>query len=130
MNPKDEPLPPDQSFQHLRLSMLGNVALVEVHTKDFQGPKAGKELGYELATVLAQDWARRILVDFHRTAFMSSSGFAALFKLVSQAKASGRQVKFCGMARGVMTGAVVVGLTKLVDVHEDRAGALKAFTPG
>lgn len=129
MNRNDEPLSPDASFQHLRLSMVGDVALVEIHTKDFQGPRAGKELGYELATVLAQDWARRIVVDFHRTAFMSSSGFAALFKLVGQAKASGRQVKFCGMARGVMTGAAVVGLTKMVEVHEDRAGAIKAFAP-
>lgn len=127
MNRKDELLSSDASFQHLRLSMVGDVALVEIHTKDFQGPKAGKELGYELATVLAQDWARRIVVDFHRTAFMSSSGFAALFKLVNQAKASGRQVKFCTMVKGVMTGAAVVGLTKIVEVHEDRAAALKAF---
>ncbi len=127
MNRKDEPLSPDASFQHLRLSMVGDIALVEIHTKDFQGPKAGKELGYELATVLAQDWACRIVVDFHRTSFMSSSGFAALFKLVNQARASGRQVKFCAMVKGVMTGAAVVGLTKIVEVHEDRAGALKAF---
>ncbi len=80
------------NFQHLRLSMVGDVALVEVHTKDLQGPKAGKELGTELALVLAQEWARRILLDFHRTAFMSSSGFASLFKLVNQARAVGREV--------------------------------------
>ncbi len=121
---------PTPNFQHLRLSMVGDVALVEIRTKDLQGPKAGKELGSELAMVLAQDWARRILLDFHRTAFLSSSGFAALFKLVNQAKASGRQVKFCGMAPGVLSGAEVVGLPKLVEIHEDHAGALKAFTAG
>ena len=129
MNQKDDSLSPDASFQHLRLSMVGDVALIEICTKDFQGPRAGKELGYELATVLAQDWARRIVVDFHKTAFMSSSGFAALFKLVNQANASRRQLKFCGMARGVMTGAAVVGLTKIVEVHDDLAGAMKAFAP-
>ena len=65
------------NFQHLELSMAGDVALVELTTKDLQGPKAGQELGSELALVLAQDWARRILVDFRRTLFLSSSGFAA-----------------------------------------------------
>ena len=115
------------NFQHLRLSMVGDVALVEVHTKDLQGPKAGKELGTELALVLAQEWARRILLDFHRTAFMSSSGFAALFKLVNQARAVGREVKFCAMVPGVMTGAEVVGLPKVVEIYKDQDGAMKAF---
>ncbi len=117
------------NFHHLRLSMVGDVALVEVHTKDLQGPTAAKELGSELALVLAQEWARRILVDFQRTAFLSSSGFAALFKLANQARADGRQVKICGMAPGVMIGAEVVGLPKVVEIHEDQEAALKAFTP-
>jgi anti-anti-sigma regulatory factor len=120
---------PSADFRHLRLSMVGDVALVEIRTRDLQGPKAGRELGSELALVLAQDWARRILVDFHRTAFLSSSGFAALFKLVNEAKAQGREVKFCGMAQGVMIGAEVVGLPKVVEIHETQAGALKAFAP-
>jgi anti-anti-sigma regulatory factor len=117
------------SFQHLGLSMVGDVALIELRTKDLQGPKAGQELGSELAIVLAQDWARRILVDFRRTAFLSSSGFAALFKLVNQARADGRQVKFCCMAPGLMIGAEVVGLPKVVEIHENQTAALKAFTP-
>jgi anti-anti-sigma regulatory factor len=115
------------NFQHLGLSMVGDVALVELLTKDLQGPKAGQELGSELALVLAQDWARRILVDFRRTLFLSSSGFAALFKLVSQARADGRQLKFCGMAPGMLIGADVVGLLKVVEIHESQAAALKSF---
>jgi anti-anti-sigma factor len=116
------------NFEHLALSMVGDVALVELRTKDLQGPRAGQELGNELAQVLAQDWARRIVVDFRRTAFMSSSGFAALFKLVSRAGAEGREVKFCGFAPGMLLGAEVVGLPKVVEIHTDQAAALKAFT--
>jgi anti-anti-sigma regulatory factor len=129
MNPEKEPRMSSPNFQHLGLSMVGDVALVEVHTKDLQGPKAGQELGSELALVLAQDWARRILVDFRKTAFLSSSGFAALFKLVNQARADGRQVKFSGMAPGLKIGAEVVGLPKVVEIHENQDAALKAFTP-
>jgi anti-sigma B factor antagonist len=115
------------NFQHLGLSMVGDVTLVELHTKDLQGPKAGLELGNELALVLAQDWAKRILVDFRRTAFLSSSGFAALFRLVNQARADGRLVKFCGMAPGMKIGAEVVGLPKVVEILDNQSVALKAF---
>jgi anti-anti-sigma regulatory factor len=127
MNGNKEPQMTTPNFQHVRLSMVGDVALVEIRTRDLQGPKAGKELGSELAMVLAQDWARRILLDFHRTAFLSSSGFAALFKMVNQAKAAGREVKFCAMVPGVLVGAEVVGLPKVVEIHKDQAGALKSF---
>src|SRR6185312_6490323 len=90
-----EPRMSTPEFEHLRLSMVGDVALVEILSRDLQGPKAGQEFGTELALVLAQDAARRILLDFRRTAFVSSSSLAALFKLVNQARAGGRELKFC-----------------------------------
>jgi anti-sigma B factor antagonist len=117
-----------RDFHHLRLSMVGDITLVEIRTKDLQGPKAGMELGSDLAQVLAEDWAGRIVLDFRRTAFLSSSSFAALFKLVNQARARAKEVKFCGMAPGVRVGAEVVGLPKIVEIHKDQSDALKAFT--
>jgi anti-anti-sigma regulatory factor len=118
-----------RDFQHLRLNMVGDVALIEVLTRNLQGPKAGLELGSELARVLAQDGARRILLDFRRAAFLSSSSFAALFKLVNKARADGRVVKFCSMAPGVLAGAEVVGLPKIVEIHRDQLSGLQSFAP-
>ena len=43
----------------------------------------------------------RLLVDFRRVTYVSSTGFAVLFKLVSRARAEGREVKLCGMENGV-----------------------------
>jgi anti-anti-sigma regulatory factor len=117
-------------FEHLCLSIVGDVALVEILTKDLQGPKAGLEFGAELARVLDHDRARRILLDSRRTAFVSSSSLAALFKLVNQARAGGRELKFCSMTPGVLSGAAVVGLPKLVEILQDQAAGLKAFTAG
>jgi anti-anti-sigma factor len=114
-------------FQHFRLSMLGDVALVEILTRDLQGYKTGLELGFELARVLDLDRARRILLDFRRAAFLSSSSFAALFRLVSHARASGREVRFCSMAPDVLAGAEVVGLPKVVPIHQDQTAGLRAF---
>ncbi len=91
-------------FQHLRLSMVKDVAVVEIRTRDLQGPMLAQELGTELALVAAQEWARRLLVNFRRVTYVSSTGFAALFKLLSRARAEGREVKLCGMENGRAAG--------------------------
>ena len=114
-------------FQHLRLSMVKDVAVVEIRTREIHGPQLAQELGHELATVTAQDWARRVLVNFRRVAFLSSTGFAALFRLVRRAKAEGRDVRFCDMEPGVRLGAEIVGLDKVAEIHDDEGAALRAF---
>ena len=114
-------------FQHLRLSMVKDVAVVEIRTRDLHGPQLAQELGAELALVTAQDWARRLLVNFRRVAFLSSTGFAALFRLVRRAQAEGRQVKLCAMEPGVRLGAEIVGLHKVAEIHHDEGAALRAF---
>jgi anti-anti-sigma factor len=118
---------PNPDFQHIRTSMVNDVAVVDIQTKDVQGPTLAQELGAELALVTAQDWAGRLLVDFRRVAYLSSTGFAVLFKLVTRAKAEGRQVKLCGMEPGVRLGAEIVGLDKVVEIHPDEKSALRAF---
>ena len=120
----------EAEFQHLRMSMVKDVAVVEIHTRDLHGPQAAQELGQELALVTAQDWAKRVLIDFRRVGFLSSTGFAAIFKLVGQAKAEGRDVKLCGMAHAIGLGAEIVGLPKIVEIYDDEASALRAFARG
>lgn len=115
-------------FQHIRLSMVKDITVVEIITRDLQGPKLAKELGVELNQVIHQDWANRLLVNFHRNRFLSSSGFAVLFNLVSQIKALGREVRFCGMVSEIRLGAGVVGLDKVVGIHESEDAAIMAFS--
>ena len=117
----------DADFQHLKLSMVKDVAVVEIHTKDIHGPQLAQELGHELALVIAQDWAKKLVINFRRVGFLSSTGFAAIFKLVSRARAEGREVKLCGMETGVRLGAEIVGLPKVVEIHDNEAAALRAF---
>jgi anti-sigma B factor antagonist len=127
-NPKSkEPSMPELDFQHIRVSMVKDVAVVEIRTRELNGYKPAQELGSELALVTGQDWARRLLVNFHRVGFLGSTVFSVLFKLVSRAKAEGREVKLCAMEPGVRLGAEIVGLDKLVDIHENEGSALNAF---
>ncbi len=117
----------DADFRHLQLRMAKDVAVVEIRTKEIHGQQLAQELSHELAMVTAQDWAKRVLVNFRRVTFLSSTGFAALFKLVSRAKVEGREVKLCAMDPGVRLGAEIVGLDKLTEIHDDEASALRAF---
>jgi anti-anti-sigma factor len=118
---------PRPDYQRLRLSMVKDVAVVEIRTRDLQGPMPARELGAEPALVTSQEWAGRLLVDFRGVTYLSSTGFAALFKLVTRARAEGREVKLCGMGNDVRLGAEIVGRQKLVEIHDDEAAALRTF---
>jgi anti-anti-sigma regulatory factor len=86
------------------------------------------ELGVELSSLLAEEPAKKILVDFHRTTRLSSTGFAVLFKLVTGAKSSERQIKFCEMHKDVRVGADIVGLGRVVEFYDSKKAALEAFS--
>src|SRR5262245_50318221 len=115
-------------FQHLKVSMVKDVAVIELTHKDLRGPEAAQALGSELYLVAAQEWARKLLVDFRYVRYLSSTGFAVLVKMVSQAKESGRQVQFCNIDPDVRIGADIVGLPKIVEMHDSEASAMRAFT--
>jgi anti-anti-sigma regulatory factor len=66
-------------------------------------------------------------VNFHGAGYFGSTGFAVLFKLVSRARADGRDVKFCDMKPDMRLGAEIVGLEKVVEIYENDRSALAAF---
>jgi anti-anti-sigma factor len=115
-------------FKHLSLSRVKDVVVIEIVSKDLTGPEPARALGAELSLVAAQEWARRLLIDFRRINYLSSTGFAVLFKLVTQFVGSGGQIKLCNLDPGVRLGAEIVGLDKLVEIHASEASALAAFT--
>ena len=114
-------------FQHLKLSRVNDVVVVEIVSKDLQGPTAARELGSELSLVSSQDWAKQLLLNFSRIKYLSSTGFAVLFKLVSQFAATGGRLRICNLDPAVRLGAEIVGLDKVVDIYDSEAAALAAF---
>jgi hypothetical protein len=64
---------PDPDFQHIHVSMVNDVAVVEIRTKELHGPTQARELGAELVLVTAQEWARRLRLNFGRVGFLSST---------------------------------------------------------
>lgn len=114
-------------FKYLRLSLLGDVVLVEVMCPDVQGPQLAKEFIAELTTVVNQDSARPLLVDLRRCCYFSSMGYSALFKMVKQAKERQRPIRFCNIHPDVSPGLEIVGLKLVVEIHDCQKSALDAF---
>ncbi len=115
-------------FQHIKTSMVDDVAVVEVLSKELRFPQQARELEAELALVAAQDWARKLLINMQHTRYLSSTGFAVLIQLVKLAKGRGDQVKFCGLHPEVRIGADIIGLDKFAEIHETEHEALKSFS--
>lgn len=115
-------------FEHIRTTMIDDVVLVEILSKNLLGAELAQDLGDELAAVASQDWAKRMLLDFGRTTYLSSTCFGVLVKLVHKAQAKGRQIMFCNMLPEVRIGADILGLAKFAEIHDDQKSALKAFT--
>jgi anti-anti-sigma factor len=122
---------PKSDLQHLRLSRIDEVILVEIRTKTIQGLALARELSDELARVTAQQWAKQLLVDFRRTRYLSSTAFAVLFKLVKQFTALGGRIALCNMGPELQLGAGIIGLDRVVEIYDSEAAALAAFAdPG
>jgi anti-sigma B factor antagonist len=117
-------------FKYLRLSLVDDVVLVEILSKDVQGPDRAQEFSAELAAVVCQDSVQPLLVDLCRTCYLSSMGYSALFKMVKEAKTRQRPIKFCCIDPDVRVGADAVGLYKVVDLYDSREAALAAFAKG
>ena len=116
-------------FRHLRLSMVQDIMLVEILSPDVQGPEQALEFSTELNRVAGHECGKPLLVDLRRARYLSSMGFSALFKLVKQSKERQRPIRFCNMHPDVRVGAEIVGLTRVVAIHDSTQSALEAFAP-
>jgi anti-sigma B factor antagonist len=117
----------DTKFEHIRLSQLNDVVLIEILSCDVQGPDRAQKFSAELISVANDDSVQPILLDMRRCGYLSSMAYSALFKLVKRAKERQRWVKFCNMHPDVKVGADIVGLYHVVDVYDCRESALEAF---
>ena len=117
-------------FKHLRLGKIGDVVLVEITSKEIQGPDLAKEFIGELTEAVGEDCEQPILVNLSRVRYLSSMGYSALFKMVKCAKERRRPIKFCNMHEDVRVGAEAVNMPLVVEIHENTAAAIAAFARG
>jgi anti-sigma B factor antagonist len=120
---------PTPDLKHIRLRDVDGVVIIEMLTKNIQGPDLARDFITELMTVVELDETMPILMNLHGAIYFSSMGYAALFKLVKAAKERKRPVRFCNMHPDVRVGSDIVGLPLVVEIHDTEESALKAFAP-
>jgi anti-anti-sigma factor len=115
-------------FQHIKTNMVGDVAVVEVMSKELRFPPQCRELESELNLIAGQDWAKHLLINLGRTRYICSTGFGVLVNLVKKMTTQGRQIRFSDMDPAVRIGADIIGLDKVAEIHDTEHQALKAFS--
>ncbi len=115
------------ALNHLHLRHVDGVVVIDIMSKDIQGPDRAKEFIAELMSVAEEEIGKPILVNLRRALYFSSMGFSGLFKLVKCAKERQRPVKFCNMHPDVRVGADIVGLPHVVEFYDSEEAALRAF---
>lgn len=117
-------------FEFITMSMVDDVAVVEVLARELRFPNQAQELSDELGLVVAQEWAAKTLINLRRTHFISSTSFAVFFRLVNEARKQGRSIKFCGMSEDVRIGADIIGLDQLAEIYDAEDEAVASFRSG
>jgi anti-sigma B factor antagonist len=114
-------------FKRIQVRHVDGVVVIEMISKNIQGPDMSKEFITELMTVAEQDDSKPILLNLRRAMHFGSMGYAGLFKLVKCAKERGRRVRFCNMHPDVRMGGDIVGLPLVVEIDDEELSALKAL---
>ncbi|WP_165232297.1 STAS domain-containing protein [Aquisphaera insulae] len=114
-------------FQHIKANMVGDVAVVEVLPGELRFPPQAQELGSELTLVAGQEWAKKLVINLKHTKYLSSTGFAVLFRVVKQANDRGATVRFCELDPEVRLGADIIGLDKVSTIFETEEEAIQSL---
>jgi anti-sigma B factor antagonist len=124
---------PEAEFKHVSVTGVDDVVVVELTTKEVQGPALAQQLANEFARVTAEYPVQKVVVDFSRVRYLGSIAFAALSKLIKNVRAAGGRIKFCSMepsvrqATTVIFGADVVGSQHSVEIYATRDAAVLSF---
>ncbi len=105
----------------------GDVLVVKVQSQQIRHPSAATEFGDEVRDLLRREPAQKVLLDFSENDFLSSTAFATLINLSREVSAAGGELKLSALHPDVLRGANIIGLGRVVEIHEDEASALHAF---
>src|SRR5688500_13357858 len=110
----------DTATPHLQWSRVDGVAVVDVLSRELNGPEVAEELGEQLNALL-ESGETRLLLDFGRTRTMSSTAFGVLLDFWKRVDAARGELRVCSMDPDVRFGADILSLGRIIPLHDDRA---------
>ncbi len=100
------------------------IALIPV--KELDAGNAG-ELKRLMAPVLES--SSSVVIDLSRLEFIDSSGLGAILSWLRQMSERGGDLKLCGLTKQVRSAFELVRMHRIFDIFENRAEAVRAFSP-
>jgi anti-anti-sigma factor len=119
-----------EPIEHFRWFLENGVAVVEVLSRELNQPAFAQELGAQLRALLATKPAEFMLINFHKTRYMSSTAFAVLFETGKLARGSNVRLVLCGFDPDVRVGADILSLGDYIPIVDDEPAALAALRAG
>ena len=71
---------------------------------------------------------RQVIFDLNQLNFSDSSGLGAFLSCLRRLKASGGDLKLCGMNAAVRALFELVRMHRVIEIYNDREEAIRAFT--
>ena len=89
-----------------------------------------RQIGEEFKNLTIEAAAdRKLLLNFERVEFMSSSMIGQIIRLNKQCRNDKVRLKLCGISPGIMEVFNLMRLHKVLEIHQDEEEALEAFGP-
>jgi anti-sigma B factor antagonist len=108
----------------LSTEITGDVAVVTLFVEELDASNTA-EFKDRMAPVLAEH--DKVLLDLGQVHFIDSSGLGAMLSCLRQLGARGGDLKLCGLGKAVRSAFELVRLHRVLDIHETRAAAIRAF---
>jgi len=81
----------------------------------------------DLSEMVAKCEGRKLVLNFHHVAFMSSAMIGKLILIYKRCKTDQVDLKMCNISPNIMEVFKIMKLNKMFDLHADEATAVKAF---
>jgi anti-anti-sigma factor len=118
------------ALRHLKLQQVDGVAVVDfVDSELMFESRLVQEIGDELQSVVSSHGHTRILLDFDRVQYISSSMLGQLVRLAKSVASGGGQLKLTGLGPVLRDTFRIGHFEPIFEIYDSRASALKAFHP-
>lgn len=115
--------------EFVRWRTVDGVAVFEVVVRELNDPTTAQRFGATLRKLIAVRASSRMVLDFQRTQYMSSTAFGTLLEFARAAGNSNIRFAICGLAPSVRIGAEILNLGRFIPIFDDTAAAVAALRP-
>ena len=112
---------------HFAWDLVDGVAVVDMLSRELNQPHEAEELEGQLRALIRSGETRKLLLNFRKTRFMSSTAFATLARVGKELNAKGGRMMMCGLDPNVRLGADILMLGRIIPIHDDETSALPRF---